>query len=73
MIIRKIEALGRPRRPDAKPPRLPALSQPHHLAQVTRTTDSLFDYRDGIALLQHPRTPPCGRGRSEARPTRALG
>jgi len=53
MNHRKIEALGRPRRSDAKPPRLLRLSQPYHLPTVSPMTESLFDWRDGLALLQH--------------------
>jgi hypothetical protein len=53
MNDRKIEALGRPRRSDAEFPRLPALSRGHHFGKVADVTESLFAYRDGIALLQH--------------------
>ncbi len=53
MNNRKIEALRRLRTPGPPPPRLPALSQPHHFQRVSRMTDSLFDCGDGIALLQH--------------------
>ena|SRR5258708_21818048 len=52
MSHRKIEALGRPRRSDAQPPRLLALRQRHHFRKVAGTTESLFDCRDGLALLQ---------------------
>src|SRR6266571_1364188 len=49
----KYEALGRIRTADAMSPRLLALSRPHHFSRETGTTESLFDYGDGIALLQH--------------------
>ncbi len=48
----KIEALGRPRRSDAKPTRPLRLRQHHHFPTVSRMTESLFDWRDGLALLQ---------------------
>ena len=50
MNRQNIEALGRLGFKESS--RLPALSQAHHFPTVTRTTDSLFAYRDGIALLQ---------------------
>jgi hypothetical protein len=57
MNHQKIEALGRPRTLDSVAPRLLTLSQPHHFSTKTGTTESLFDYGDGIALLQHCELP----------------
>lgn len=52
MSERKNEVRGSPRTAVSMSPRLLTLSQPHHLTTVTDVTELLFDYGDGIALLQ---------------------
>src|SRR6266568_3682503 len=53
MNHQKIEGPGCPRTPDSVSPRLFTLGHPHHFPTEAGTTESLFDYGDRIALLQH--------------------
>jgi len=53
MSARKNEGLGSLRTADSMSTRFLTLGQPHHWSTVPDVSESLFDYRDGIALLQH--------------------
>ena len=55
MSARKNEALGSLRTADSISTRFLTLGQPHHWSTVSDVSESLFDYRDGIALLQQER------------------